>query len=62
MALSDRQKKGIGYIASAVIFGIAGAVLLIFTTTPIWVPVVLDVLVVVAGVIGITVVARPDVT
>ena len=61
MALNDRQKKGVGYLVSAAILGLAGAVLLIFTATPTWVPIVLDVAVVVAGVLGITVIARPEV-
>ena len=61
MALSDRQKKGIGFLVTAAVFGLAGAVLLAFKVTPVWVPVVLDVIVVVAGVVGISVVARPEV-
>lgn len=61
MALTDRQKKGIGYLVSAGILGVAGAVLLIFTNTPTWVPVVIDVAVAVAAVMGITVVAKPEV-
>lgn len=61
MALSDRQKKGIGFLITAALFGLAGAILLAFAVTPVWVPVVLDVIVVVAGVVGITVVAKPEV-
>jgi hypothetical protein len=61
MALTARQKKGLGYLIGAVILAIAGAVLLIWSVTPVWVPVVLDVLVVVAGVLGISVIARPEV-
>jgi len=59
--MTDRQKKGIGYLVGAAVFGLAGAVLLAFQLTPTWVPVVLDVIVVVAGVLGIAVVARPEV-
>lgn len=61
MALTDRQKKGVGYLVSAGILALAGAVLLIFTATPTWVPIVLDVAVAVAAVLGITVIARPEV-
>lgn len=61
MALSDRQRKGIGFLITAALFGLAGAILLAFSVTPVWVPVVLDVIVVVAGVVGITVVAKPEV-
>lgn len=59
--MTDRQKKGIGFLVTAAVFGLAGAVLLAFSVTPVWVPVVIDVLVVVAGVVGITVVAKPEV-
>jgi hypothetical protein len=62
MALTARQKKGIGYLVGAVILGIAGAVLLIFSLTPTWVPVVLDALVAIAGIMGIVTIARPDVS
>lgn len=61
MALTDRQKKGIGYLVSAGILGLGGAVLLIFTSTPIWVPVVIDVAVAVAAVMGISVISKPEV-
>ncbi|MCX6035244.1 MAG: hypothetical protein NTV38_09765 [Chloroflexi bacterium] len=60
MALSDRQRKGIGFLVTAALFGLAGAVLLIFTLTPTWVPVVLDVAVGVAGILGIVIVAKPE--
>ena len=59
--MTDRQKKGIGFLVTAAVFGLAGAVLLAVSVTPVWVPVVLDVIVVVAGVVGITVVAKPEV-
>ena len=61
MALSDRQKKGIGFLVTAGVFGLAGAVLLIFQITPTWVPVVLDLAVVVAGVLGISGIVKPEV-
>ena len=61
MPLTERQRKGIGYLVSAAILGVAGAVLLIFTATPTWVPVVIDVAVAVAAVMGITVIAKPEV-
>jgi hypothetical protein len=61
MALTARQKKGIGYLVGALLLGIAGAVLLIWSLTPVWVPVVLDVLVAIAAVLGLTVIARPEV-
>jgi hypothetical protein len=61
MALSDRQKKGIGFIATAVLFAVAGGVLLATVTTPTWVNVVIDGVVAVLGIIGIVVSAKPDV-
>lgn len=61
MPLTERQKKGIGYLVTAALFGLAGAILLAFTATPSWVVVVLDVAVAVAAVVGITVVAKPEV-
>jgi len=61
MALSDRQKKGIGYLVGAAILGVAGGVLLAFSVTPVWVPVLLDALVAVAGILGIVTIARPEV-
>lgn len=61
MALTDRQKKGIGYVVGAGILGLAGAALLIWTATPTWVPVVLDVGIAVAAVLGIATIARPEV-
>lgn len=60
MALTDRQKKGVGYLVSAVILALAGAALLIWTATPAWIPVVLNVAVAVAAVLGIVVVATPE--
>lgn len=61
MALSDRQKKGIGFLVVAGLFGLAGAILLAFSVTPVWVPTVLNLIVVVAGAVGIAVVAKPEV-
>ena len=46
---------------TAALFGLAGAVLLAFTATPSWVVVVLDVAVAIAAVVGITVIAKPEV-
>jgi hypothetical protein len=60
MALTDRQKKGIGYLVSAGILGLAGAALLIWTNTPAVIPVIINVGVAVAAVLGITVVAAPE--
>ena len=60
MALSVRQKKGIGYLVTAVILALAGAALLIWTATPAWIPVIINVAVAVAAVLGITVVANPE--
>ena len=62
MALTARQKKGIGYLVGAAILALAGAALLIWTATPTWVPTVLNVAVAVAAVLGITVIAVPDTT
>lgn len=59
--MNDRQKKGIGYLVSAAILALGGAVLLIFQVTPTWVPIVLDVAVAVAAVLGIVGVAKPEV-
>jgi hypothetical protein len=61
MALSDRQKKGIGYLVGAAILGVAGAVLLIFKLTPVWVPILMDAVIAVVGILGITTIARPEV-
>ena len=61
MALTNRQKKGIGYLVGAVILALAGAALLIWTATPTWIPVILDVAVAVAAVFGIVTIAKPDV-
>ena len=60
MALTVRQRKGIGYLVSAGILALAGAALLIWTATPAWIPVVLNVAVAVAAVLGVTVVATPE--
>lgn len=60
MALSERQKKGIGYGVTAALFGLASAVFLIFSVTPTWVPAVMGVVVAVAGVLGIVVAAQPE--
>lgn len=62
MALSDRQRKGIGFLATAALFALAGAILLIVPSTPNWVNVVIDVAVLALGAIGIVVVAKPDAT
>ena len=59
--MTDRQKKGLGYLVTAAILAVGGAVLLIFSGTPLWVPVLLDVAVAVAAILGITVIARPEV-
>jgi hypothetical protein len=60
MALSDRQKKGIGFIATAVLFALAGAVLLATAVTPTWVNVAIDAVVAVLAIVGIVVAAKPD--
>jgi hypothetical protein len=59
--MTDRQKKGIGFLATAAVFALAGAVLLIVQVTPTWVATVIDVAVLALGVVGIVVVAKPEV-
>jgi len=58
--MTDRQKKGIGYLIGAAILGLAGAALLIWTATPVWIPVAMDVIIAVAAILGISVIARPE--
>jgi hypothetical protein len=59
--MTDRQKKGIGFIATAVLFAIAGGVLLATVSTPAWVSIVIDGAVAVLGIVGIVISAKPDV-
>jgi predicted signal transduction protein with EAL and GGDEF domain len=61
MALSERQKKGIGFIATAVLFAVAGIVLLATVSTPVWLNIAIDAVVVVLGLVGIVITAKPDV-
>jgi len=59
--MTDRQRKGVGFLATAALFALAGAVLLIVQVTPTWVATLIDAAVVVLGIVGIVVVAKPDV-
>ena len=61
MALTERQKKGVGFIVTAVLFAIAGVVILATVNTPTWVNIVIDGVVAVLGIIGIVITAKPDV-
>jgi len=61
MALSARQKKGIGFVAAAVLFAIVGIVLIVTINTPAWVNVLVDGAVAVLAIIGIVVAAKPEV-
>lgn len=61
MALTDRQKKGIGFLVVAGLFGLAGAALLIWPVTPVIIPILLDVAVMVAAGFGIATVAKPEI-
>ena len=60
MALSDRQKKAVGFFVTAGLFGIAGGVTLAFQTIPDIVPVLMNAAVVVLASIGIANVVKPD--
>lgn len=60
MALSERQKKGIGFLVVAGLFALAGAALLIWPVTPLIVPILLDVAVMIAAGFGIAVTAKPE--
>lgn len=59
--MSDKLKKAIGFFAVAVLFALAGVATLVFAAVPTWVPVVIDAVCAVLGIIGITVAAKPDV-
>lgn len=58
--MTDRQKKGVGFIATAVLFAVAGIVLLATLNTPAWVNIAIDAVVVVLGLVGIAITAKPD--
>lgn len=59
--MNDRQKKGVGFLATAGVFAIAGGVLLVFPVTPVVVPVLLDAAVALLALFGIFIVAKPEV-
>jgi len=59
--MTDRQKKGIAFIATAALFALGGGVLLATTATPAWVSVLIDGAVAVLAIFGIVVTAKPDV-
>jgi hypothetical protein len=59
MALNDRQKKGLGFIVTGVLFLGVGIITLAFNVAPGWVPTVLTIVSAVAGVIGLSV-TLPD--
>lgn len=59
--MTDRQKKGVAFLATAGVFGLGGAILLLFANTPAFVPVLIDAAVAVLAIFGIAVVAKPDV-
>jgi hypothetical protein len=59
--MTDRQRKGIGFLATAGVFAVAGGVLLLFQVTPTWVPVLIDAAVAVLAVFGIVITAKPEV-
>jgi len=59
MALSSRQKKGLGFIVTGVVFLGVGIITLMYSTIPGWVPTALTIISAVSGVVGI-VVTLPD--
>lgn len=58
--MTDRQRKGIAFIATAALFALGGGVLLATAATPVWVNVVIDGAVAVFAVFGIVITAKPD--
>lgn len=54
--MTDRKKKGIGFLISAVAFGIAGSFLVFATQTPVWVAQALDIVAIVAAALGFVIV------
>jgi hypothetical protein len=60
MALSDRQKQGVGFLIASVVFAILGIICLAVPNTPTWVPVLVDVVWGAAGVLGVVLVAKPS--
>ena len=61
MALTDRQKKAVGYFVSAGLFGIAGGLTLALTSVPEIFPILMDAAVVVLGALGIVNVVKPGI-
>jgi hypothetical protein len=59
--MTERQKKGVGFLATAGVFAVGGGVLLLFSVTPDWVTVLIDAAVAVLAVFGIVVTAKPEV-
>ena len=59
--MTDRQKKGVAFIATAALFAVAGGVLLAVSATPAWVTGLIDGAVAVLAIFGIVVTSKPDV-
>ena len=59
--MTDRQKKGVAFIATAALFAVTGGVLLATAATPAWVNVLIDGAVAVLAIFGIVVTSKPDV-
>ncbi len=57
--MTDRKKKGLGLIISGVVWVLVGVVLMVFTQTPQWVAIVVQIVAAISGVLGIVFVA-PD--
>lgn len=59
--MTDRKKKGLGLIISGVVWVLVGVVLMVFTQTPQWIAIVVQIVAAISGVMGIVFVA-PDPT
>lgn len=60
MALTDKEKKGIGFLVSAIFFAVIGLITLLATGIPMWVPVIFDAVILVAGAFGIIAIVKPE--
>lgn len=60
MALSSAQKKGVGFLITAVLFAIVGIFLVANKSVPMVFPIIVDAIILIVGAYGITSIIKPD--
>lgn len=59
--MSDRKKKGLGFLISGIVFAVVGVLLLATTSSPVWLPTVIAAIGAVGNLVGLILVLPSDV-